>query len=79
MITDVDKGVAPKKQGMGIDNQVVQPVLEHPDREESTFFLETEDASNLGFYESHGFQTIEAGSVLGLDLKTRSMCREAKT
>jgi N-acetylglutamate synthase-like GNAT family acetyltransferase len=51
-------GVAPDRQHQGLGRAVVAPGLAAADREHRPAFLETQDPSNLSFYESLGFTTI---------------------
>jgi GNAT superfamily N-acetyltransferase len=51
-------GVAPDRQHQGLGRAVVAPGLAAADREHLPAYLETQDPSNLSFYESLGFTTI---------------------
>ena len=49
-------GVDPAQQGRGLGGVLLQPGLERADRERHRVYLETARASNVPFYERHGFQ-----------------------
>ena len=51
-------GVDPDRQRQGLGRAVVTPGLAAADREHLPAFLETQDPTNLMFYESLGFTTI---------------------
>jgi GNAT superfamily N-acetyltransferase len=48
-------GVEPALQGQGVGAALLQPVLDSADREALPCYLETNNASNLPFYEHYGF------------------------
>jgi ribosomal protein S18 acetylase RimI-like enzyme len=56
-------GVEPTRQGQGIGSALIQPVLARSDAEGLTCYLETEKASNVPFYQSHGFEVVVEGDL----------------
>ncbi|ADB33297.1 GCN5-related N-acetyltransferase [Kribbella flavida DSM 17836] len=51
-------GVAPDRQGRGLGRAVIAPGLARADQDRSAAFLETQDAGNVGFYQSLGFEIV---------------------
>ncbi len=51
-------GVDPLRQGQGIGSALMQPVFQQADRAGQPCFLETHSASNVRFYQRHGFAVI---------------------
>lgn len=70
-------GVAPSRQRQGIGGQLVQPILEQADRQRMPAFLETENETNLSFYERCGFVTTAAGFVPEATVQVWSMLRHS--
>jgi ribosomal protein S18 acetylase RimI-like enzyme len=56
-------GTAPERQGQGIGGALMSPVLARADAEKMPCYLETQYERNLSFYERHGFEVVETGSV----------------
>jgi ribosomal protein S18 acetylase RimI-like enzyme len=52
-------GVEPEFQGRGFGSALMQPVLEHCDRERIPAYLESSKQRNCVLYERHGFQIVE--------------------
>lgn len=52
-------GTDPAAQGKGNGSAVLQPVLEHCDREGEPAYLESSKQHNVPFYERHGFRVTE--------------------
>jgi ribosomal protein S18 acetylase RimI-like enzyme len=51
-------GVDPPRQDEGLGSAVMQPVLARCDADRVLGYLETTKASNVGFYERHGFAVV---------------------
>ncbi len=51
----VDLGVEPAHQGQGVAGALLQPVLALADRQALACYLETNNESNLPFYQHYGF------------------------
>ena len=49
-------GTDPSRQGKGLGSAVLQPVFERCDTEGVPAYLESSKASNIPFYERHGFK-----------------------
>lgn len=57
-------GVAPSKQGEGLGEQLMQPVLSEADTNRKTCYLETFNKRNLSFYQKYGFEVcIESNAI----------------
>ncbi len=69
-------GVDLPYQGRGVGGRLIRPVLEQADASRTACHLETENETNLAFYEKRGFRVVAEGRVPGLDLPTWSMTRE---
>lgn len=54
-------GVAPAHQGSGIGGALLADGLQQARGEQVDVYLETGDASNVGYYERHGFVLLEPG------------------
>jgi GNAT superfamily N-acetyltransferase len=52
-------GTEPAGQGKGKGSAVLQPVLDHCDREGEGAYLESSKEKNVPFYERHGFRVTE--------------------
>ena len=57
-------GVDDGRQGQGLGDRLVRPVLEQADRESSACFLETAKERNVRWYERLGFSVTRAGVPL---------------
>ncbi len=58
-------GVEPSKQGKGIGEALIEPVLSRADGEGSPCYLETFNERSLPFYKRHGFQIAGGGNIPG--------------
>lgn len=56
-------GVDPDAQGQGLGSRVLQPMLDRCDTEGVPAYLESSKASNVPFYERHGFRVTEEVSL----------------
>ena len=56
-------GVEPSRQGHGIGGALLEPVLARADAGETPCYLETQYERNVQFYERHGFEVAQVGSV----------------
>jgi ribosomal protein S18 acetylase RimI-like enzyme len=54
-------GVDPAHQGSGLGGKLMQPVLAKADAAGLPVYLETQNESNLPFYERHGFKVAGSG------------------
>lgn len=72
----VDLGVEPALQGRGVAGALLQPVLVLADREALACYLETNNESNLPFYEHYGFTLAGHVQARQNDPHTWSMRRE---
>jgi ribosomal protein S18 acetylase RimI-like enzyme len=52
-------GVVPESQGQGIGGQLIQPILQEADQNQTLCYLETSTESGVRFYSRHGFEVIE--------------------
>jgi ribosomal protein S18 acetylase RimI-like enzyme len=68
-------GVDPPYQGKGVGRRLLRPILDQADASATPCYLETENATNLAFYERHGFRVVAEEKVPGLGLSTWSMVR----
>jgi GNAT superfamily N-acetyltransferase len=68
-------GVEPKAQGKGIGSSLLQPVLDHCDREGLPAYLESSKARNVPFYRRHGFEVTNELDVPGGGPKFWTMWR----
>jgi hypothetical protein len=57
-------GVSPKAQGQGIGGLILQPVLQHADRQGEICYLFTSTDRAVKFYQRHGFMVREELRVL---------------
>jgi len=69
-------GVEPARQGQGIGNRLIAPVLAQADREGGPCYLETETEGNVAFYQKRGFHIVSDGLVPGQSLRIWTMLRE---
>jgi GNAT superfamily N-acetyltransferase len=51
----VSLGVEPSRQGQGVGQALLQPVLAQADREGKACYLDTHNEQNIPFYEHNGF------------------------
>ena len=58
-------GVEPSKQGKGIGEALLEPVLSRADSQGSPCYVETCNERNLPFYKRHGFQIAGGGNIPG--------------
>jgi GNAT superfamily N-acetyltransferase len=56
-------GVEPSKQGRGIGEALIEPVLARADSEGLPCYLETFNERNLPFYKRHAFQIAGGGNI----------------
>lgn len=56
-------GVEPCAQGTGLGVRLMAPMLAEADRARQSVYLETSTASNLPFYERHGFAVVGERAV----------------
>lgn len=70
--------VHPDYQHKGLASKIMQPMLEFFDSTGQSCYLETNDDSNVPFYEHLGFRLIEKGFVPGTKIVHCAMKREPK-
>jgi len=58
-------GTDPDAQRLGLASAVMQPVLERCDRERKPAYLESSKASNIPFYNKHGFEVVDELRIPG--------------
>jgi ribosomal protein S18 acetylase RimI-like enzyme len=51
-------GVEPNRQGQGLGERLMRPVLDHCDVTRTEAYLESSNPRNLGFYRRLGFETV---------------------
>lgn len=51
-------GVAPEYQGQGVGSQLIQPILQQADQNQTLCYLETSTESGVRFYRRHGFEVV---------------------
>jgi len=66
--------VLPRKQGMGIGKKLMNLFIQEADSRGLPCYLETQNPSNLGFYESFGFSIVREVEISS-ELKSWSMIR----
>lgn len=69
-------GVEPSQQGKGIGGRLMQPVLSQADAANQPCYLETQNESNLTFYQEHGFEVVSDGVGPKSDLRVWAMVRK---
>jgi ribosomal protein S18 acetylase RimI-like enzyme len=72
-------GVDPSQQGKGIGGALLQPVLSRADAAGQPCYLETQNESNLPFYQKHGFTVASDGVVPKSNLRVWAMVRQPKS
>jgi GNAT superfamily N-acetyltransferase len=70
-------GVDPAYQGKGIGGDLIQPVLKQADAAGHPCYLETQNSSNLPFYQKHGFEVASDGKTSG-GLQVWAMLRKPR-
>lgn len=68
-------GVDPERQGEGLGSTLVKAGIRRADHENTSVYLETETAGNVGFYQHLGFEVLEQVTAAGLDLPVWLMIR----
>ena len=58
-------GVEPARQGRGIGAELIRPILERCDREQTPAYLEASSPRNVPFYLRHGFRVQAEHQVTG--------------
>ncbi|HCK65149.1 MAG TPA: hypothetical protein DHW49_02695 [Anaerolineae bacterium] len=71
-------GVDPSQQGKGLGRSVLQPVFSKADEAGQICYLETQNESNLSFYQKLGFEVADSGVVPKSSLQVWSMVRKPK-
>ena len=66
--------VLPRKQGMGIGKKLMNLFIQEADFRGLPSYLETQNPSNLGFYESFGFSVVKQIEISS-ELRSWSMVR----
>ena len=66
--------VLPRKQGMGIGKKLMNLFIQEADSRGLPCYLETQNPSNLGFYESFGFSVVKQIEISS-ELRSWSMVR----
>lgn len=69
-------GVEPSSQGRGIGGALMDPVLAQADSENTPCYLETQYEKNLPFYEKHGFEVVQEGTVPNSGPRIWAMIRQ---
>jgi len=72
-------GVEPSRQGKGFGGTLLQPVLSRADAAGQPCYLETQNESNLTFYQKHGFEVVSNGVVPKSSLRVWAMVRKPKS
>jgi ribosomal protein S18 acetylase RimI-like enzyme len=68
-------GVEPARQGRGLGQALLQPVLAEADRARLPCYLDTNNERNLAFYESCGFRVVGQARAFPSGPPTWGMCR----
>ena len=58
-------GTDPRHQGKGVGSELMRPILERCDAENTTAYLESSKRENIPFYERHGFEVSDEVQVPG--------------
>jgi GNAT superfamily N-acetyltransferase len=69
-------GVEPRRQGQGIGERLLEPVLARADQDALPCYLETETENNVAFYRRRGFEVVSDGIVPDLEVRLWTMLRE---
>jgi GNAT superfamily N-acetyltransferase len=69
-------GTDPEMQGKGVGSALLQPVLEHCDRDGLPAYLESSKERNVPFYARHGFAVVKEVSLPGGGPKIWTMWRD---
>lgn len=72
-------GVEPSQQGKGLGGTLLQPVLSRADAAGHSCYLETQNETNLPFYQKHGFRVVSEGLVPKTSLHVWVMVRQPKS
>jgi ribosomal protein S18 acetylase RimI-like enzyme len=72
-------GVEPSQQGRGLGSRLVQPVLSQADVAGQPCYLETQNESNLPFYQKHGFEVVSHEVVPKSSFRVWAMVRRPKS
>lgn len=72
-------GVVPPSQGKGVGGRLLKAGLTRANTEGTACYLETGVASNIHFYERHGFRVVEEGQVPRQGLPVWAMLHEAES
>ena len=56
-------GVDPQRQGRGVGSALLRPMLARVDEQRMPCYLETSEANNVQFWETHGFEVAAEGDV----------------
>lgn len=70
-------GVAPQYQGQGVGGELIAPILQRADRENTPCYLETSTEGGVRFYQRHGFEIVH-GAIVADGLRYWSMKRNPK-
>lgn len=72
-------GVEPSQQGKGFGGTLLLPVLSRADAAGQPCYLETQNESNLPFYQHHGFDVVSNGVTPKSNLPVWAMVRQPKS
>jgi hypothetical protein len=71
-------GVHPEEQGKGFGSKLIEPMMNKLDMKNYNCYLETQEESNIGFYQRFNFKVVKEGKIPGTDLQHWVMMREPK-
>ncbi len=71
-------GIAPEYQGQGVGGELVLPVLQQADRDQTPCYLETSTEGGVRFYQRHGFEIVD-GAIVADGMRYWSMKRDPKS
>jgi ribosomal protein S18 acetylase RimI-like enzyme len=71
-------GVEPSEQRKGVGGTLLYSVLSQADAAGQPCYLETQNESNLPFYQKHGFEVVSNGVVPKSNLRVWAMLRKPK-
>jgi ribosomal protein S18 acetylase RimI-like enzyme len=71
-------GVDPSRQRQGVGSSLLQPILARAEAEGVPCYLETCQPNNVAFYQSHGFEVMEAGREPQSNLRYWTFCRQPR-